>query len=110
MLLGPAFLSGNHIEVLRNGNQIFSSMLAAIRSAQKCITFETYIYWSGDIGRELDSWVKVTDVVLHGADYFPMLATAGTSCAQMFSSSLKRRQREHAANVSVGGYCRVALY
>ena len=27
-------------------------MLAAIRSAKRTITFETYIYWSGDIGRE----------------------------------------------------------
>ncbi|MBX3436089.1 MAG: hypothetical protein KF861_01265, partial [Planctomycetaceae bacterium] len=26
--------------------------LAAIRSAQSTITFETYIYWSGDVGRE----------------------------------------------------------
>jgi cardiolipin synthase len=27
-------------------------MLAAIRGAQKTITFESYIYWSGSIGRE----------------------------------------------------------
>jgi len=27
-------------------------MLGAIRAAEKTITFETYIYWSGDIGRE----------------------------------------------------------
>ena len=27
-------------------------LLAAIRSAKKSINFETYIYWSGDIGRE----------------------------------------------------------
>ena len=51
VLLGPAFIGGNKPQVLLNGDQIFPPMLAAIRSAQKSITFETYIYWSGDIGR-----------------------------------------------------------
>ena len=50
-LLGPPILTGNRYEVLRNGDEIFPSMLAAIRSARRSITFETYIYWSGDIGR-----------------------------------------------------------
>ncbi len=199
VLLGPPFVGGNRHQVLLNGDQIFPPMLAAIRSAQKSITFETYIYWSGDIGREfahalaerarqgvkvhvlldwvgsakvdesfiseltaagveirkfhpphwtnlgrlnnrthrkllvvdgsvaftggvgiapqwtghaqdpqhwrdthvqvngpvvaqmqavfLDNWIKVTGVVLHGPDYFPVLASAGTASAQMFSSS-----------------------
>ena len=52
VLLGPPFIAGNRTQVLLNGDQIFPPMLAAIRGAQKSITFETYIYWSGDIGRE----------------------------------------------------------
>ncbi len=52
VLLGPPFIGGNRSQVLLNGDQIFPPMLAAIRSAQKSITFETYIYWSGDIGAE----------------------------------------------------------
>lgn len=52
VLLGPAILPGNKIQVLHNGSEIFPAMLAAIRSAQRTITFETYIYWSGEIGRE----------------------------------------------------------
>ncbi len=51
-LLGPTVLPGNRIEVLNNGQEIFPAMLAAIRGAQRTITFETYIYWSGEIGRE----------------------------------------------------------
>ncbi|RYX97827.1 MAG: cardiolipin synthase B [Comamonadaceae bacterium] len=51
-LLGPGIVGGNKVEELLNGDQIFPSMLAAIRGAQKSITFETYIYWSGDIGRQ----------------------------------------------------------
>ena len=52
VLLGPQFVDGNRIAVLRNGDEIFPAMLAAIRAARTSITFETYIYWSGDIGRE----------------------------------------------------------
>ena len=51
-LLGPGIVGGNRVQELLNGEQIFPAMLAAIRSAQRTITFETYIYWSGDIGRE----------------------------------------------------------
>ena len=199
VLLGPPFVGGNRHQVLLNGDQIFPPMLEAIRSAQKTITFETYIYWSGDIGREfakalaerarqgvkvhvlldwvgsakvdetfvdeltaagvqirkfhpphwstlgrlnnrthrkllvvdgrtaftggvgiaplwtgraqdpehwrdthfkvegpvvaqmqavfLDNWIKVTGDVLHGPDYFPVMAPAGNAAAQMFSSS-----------------------
>ena len=49
-LLGPGIVGGNQVEELLNGDQIFPSMLQAIRSAKKTITFETYIYWSGNIG------------------------------------------------------------
>jgi cardiolipin synthase len=52
VLLGPPLAAGNRAETLLNGDQIFPSMLQAIRSAKKTITFETYIYWSGDIGKE----------------------------------------------------------
>lgn len=199
VLLGPPFLPGIQVRALRNGDAIFPAMLAAIRGATVSITFETYIYWSGAIGREfatalaerarqgvpvhvlldwvgsaqmddslvalmadagvqvqrfhpphwshlgrlnnrthrkllivdgrlgftggvgvapqwtgdaqdpahwrdthfevagpvvaqmqsvfVDNWIKVTGNVLHGPDYFPALAPAGTARAQMFSSS-----------------------
>lgn len=51
-LLGPPLTSGNRVTALVNGVQIFPSMLEAIRSARKSITFETFIYWRGQIGRE----------------------------------------------------------
>ena len=198
-MLGPAMLGGNRVQVFKNGDQIFPPMLKAIRSAQATVTFESYIYWSGDIGREfadalaerarrgvkvhvlldwvgsakmdeslmngmldagvqirkfhpphwshlgrlnnrthrkilvtdgrtaftggvgiaphwtgnaqdpdhwrdthfqvegpvvaqmqsvfLDNWIKATGDVLHGPDYFPLIAPVGTQVAQMFSSS-----------------------
>jgi cardiolipin synthase len=52
VMLGPSILPGNHVVDLENGEEIFPAMLGAIRSAQRTITFETYIYWSGQIGEE----------------------------------------------------------
>jgi cardiolipin synthase len=57
-LLGPAVVSGNRITALQNGDEIFPSMLAAIRGARETITFETYIYWSGDIGKEFSDALR----------------------------------------------------
>jgi cardiolipin synthase len=54
-LLGPPLVAGNRVRSLVNGDQIFPAMLAAIRSATSTITFETYIFWSGAIGREFTS-------------------------------------------------------
>jgi len=51
VLLGEPFREGNRFTTLENGDEIFPAMLAAIRVAKKTITFETYIYWSGDIGQ-----------------------------------------------------------
>jgi cardiolipin synthase A/B len=50
LLLGPPVVSGNRFDVLVNGDEIFPSMLDGIAGAQKTITFETFIYWSGEIG------------------------------------------------------------
>jgi cardiolipin synthase len=52
LLVGPAFLDGNLATNLENGDEIFPAMLDAIRGARRSIAFETFIYWSGRIGRE----------------------------------------------------------
>ena len=50
-VLQPPVLPGNRVTTLINGDQIFPAMLNAIRSARRTITLETFIYWSGRIGR-----------------------------------------------------------
>ena len=50
VLLGPGIVPGNRVTDLENGDEIFPAMLQAIQGATRTITFETYIYWSGDIG------------------------------------------------------------
>ncbi len=57
-MLGPALLPGNAITALQNGEQIFPAMLEAIRSAQSSISFETYIYWSGEIAQQFADALK----------------------------------------------------
>ncbi len=52
ILLGPPIIDGNRIRNFENGVEIFPAMLEAIRGARSTITFETYIYWSGRVGRQ----------------------------------------------------------
>jgi len=52
LLVGPGILPSNKVTAYYNGDQIFPAMLAAVRSAQKSITLETYIYWSGQVGTD----------------------------------------------------------
>ena len=52
IMLGPSIVDGNQVVNLENGDRIFPAMLAAIRGAQHSINFESYIYWSGSIGKQ----------------------------------------------------------
>ncbi len=52
VLLGPPVIDGNHVGNLENGVEIFPAMLEAVQGARRNINFETYIYWSGEVGRE----------------------------------------------------------
>lgn len=52
VMLGPSLIPGNQVTALQNGAEIFAAMLQAIEGAQVSINFETYIYWSGEIGRK----------------------------------------------------------
>ena len=52
-LLSGGFMPGNHVVTLVNGDQIFPAMLRAIQGARQTINFETFVYWDGDIARQL---------------------------------------------------------
>jgi cardiolipin synthase len=75
-MLGPDVLDGNAITPLQNGDQIFPSMLKAIREASRSITFETYIYWSGDIGAQFADALK--ERAMTGVPVHVMLDWAGS--------------------------------
>lgn len=49
--IGANFLGGHRISILRNGDEIFPSMLDTVRSAEHSIDFVTFVYWTGDIAQ-----------------------------------------------------------
>jgi cardiolipin synthase len=51
-VLGAHPTGGNTYAVLTNGDQIFPSMLAAVNAAQRRVSFETYIFNKGTVGRQ----------------------------------------------------------
>ncbi len=52
-VLGVPVTSGNRVEALRNGREIFPAMLDAVSSAEHTVDLLTFIWWSGRVGREL---------------------------------------------------------
>jgi cardiolipin synthase len=52
-LTGAPISDGNDVELLINGDRIFPAMLETIRGAERTLTLETYVYWKGDIAREV---------------------------------------------------------
>lgn len=51
-LLGVPITGTNRVDVLRNGDQSFLSMLEAVRSAKSTIDLETFGHWNGSIGEQ----------------------------------------------------------
>jgi cardiolipin synthase len=45
--------TGDTIELLINGDRIFPAFLDTIRSAERSLNLLTYVYWRGDIAREV---------------------------------------------------------
>jgi len=96
-LLGPAITSGNRVDPLQNGAEIFPAMLAAIGAARNTITFETYIYWSGTIGEQFAA--SLIERALAGVRVHVMLDWVG--CSKM-SEKLLGRMR--AAGIQIVRY------
>lgn len=89
VLLGPSIVDGNRIVDLQNGEEIFPSMLEAIGSARKTITFETYIYWSGDIGERFA--VALAERAAAGVEVNVLIDWAGS--VNMDDALIERMQK-----------------
>lgn len=48
-LIGTPPTTGNEVQVLRNGREIFPAMLDAISAAERTVDIVTFVYWSGHI-------------------------------------------------------------
>src|SRR5581483_8406634 len=76
-LLAPSWTGRNRVTVLVNGVQIFPAMLAAIRGARQSVTLESYIYWSGRVGREFAD--ALAERARHGVHVYVLLDWAGST-------------------------------
>ena len=52
-LTGAPISYGNRAELFINGKRIFPAFLEAITSAQRTLNLQTYVYWRGEIARDV---------------------------------------------------------
>ncbi len=78
-------LDGNSAEVLQNGDEFFPALLESIRTAEKTVHLETYVWWKGKICEEV-------------AEAFAERARAGVEVRVMIDAiggwQMKRRLRK----------------
>jgi cardiolipin synthase A/B len=77
---------GNRLAILRNGCEIFPTMLEAIGSARECINFSTYIYWTGNIAPQFADALAVK--ASQGVEVNVLLDAQG--CAKMDRGLIER--------------------
>lgn len=85
-LLGPPILGGNRITRLENGVEIFPAMLVGIASAERTITFETYIYWSGEMAETFS--IALAEKARQGVKVHVLIDGFGCDCVE--GKSLRR--------------------
>jgi cardiolipin synthase len=76
-LTGAGVTVGSHVELLVNGDQIFPCYLRTIREAQSTINVLTYVYWRGDIAREVAQ--ALSDRAAEGVEVNVLLDAIGTA-------------------------------
>lgn len=93
-LIGSHPVAATRVEILVNGVEIFPAMLEAIRSARSTINLATYVYWRGEIARE------VADAIVErrrkGVECRVLLDAVG---AARMSDELKQAMREAGVEV-----------
>lgn len=52
-LTGSPIQAGNQVEILQNGDELFPALLRDIAAARETIHLETYVWWEGDICRQV---------------------------------------------------------
>jgi cardiolipin synthase A/B len=95
-LLGPPVVDGNRVTSLHNGVQIFPAMLEAIRGAERSITFETFIYWSGAIARRFSE--LLAEKARAGVNVHVLIDGVGCNCV---NGESVRQMREAGVEVEI---------
>ncbi len=87
-LTGAPISHGNDAELLINGDRIFPAFLETIRSAERPLCVQTYVYWRGDIAREVAA--TICDKASEGVQCKVILDALGA--AKMDSSLVGKMQ------------------
>lgn len=93
-VLGGEACERNQVDVLRNGVEIFPAMLEAIGAAERSIDFLTFIYWRGDIAREMAG--ALADRAAAGVQVRVLLDAIG---ARLMDKGLVEQMRQSGAEV-----------
>jgi cardiolipin synthase len=75
-LTAAAISHGDEAELLINGDEIFPAFLETIRGAQRTLNLLTYVYWRGDIAREVAHALR--DKAAEGVEVNVLLDAIGT--------------------------------
>ena len=95
-LLGPAFIGGNRVTALHNGDEIFPPMLAAIDAARFSVTLESFIYWKGHIAEDFSR--RLAARARAGVKVHVLLDGAGCDC---IDSPLVKEMRTAGCDVEI---------
>jgi cardiolipin synthase A/B len=90
-LPGPTMTSGNRLDLLENGDAVFPAMLAAISSARRTVSFEAYIFWSGDVGTRFCN--AFAERAAHGVAVRVLLDAVGSSSQHLKVSDVDTLRR-----------------
>lgn len=93
--VGLVFTDGNRVTRLRNGREIFPAMLQAVRAAQHRIDFVTFVYWKGEIAKEMAA--AVAERAEAGVEIRILLDDVG---ARLMPEDLTHQMRSAGANVT----------
>ena len=94
---GEAFLPGNSLAILINGDAFYPAMLKAIAEAEFSITVEAYIYWAGQVGIEF-------------ADALAAKAKAGVRVKILLDAVGSSTIGEEVLKILEAGPCQLAWY
>ncbi len=96
-IIGRKFTSGNTVDLLQDGDEIFPAMLEAIRRAEKSIRFLTYVYWDGEIAEKF-------------AGAIAERAAAGVHCHVLLDAFGSKKMRAEVRGQMQEAGAHVALY
>ena len=87
---------GNRAEILINGDEIFPAMIETIASAQESVNLLTYVYWHGEIAREIAD--AVCERAAAGVEVNVLFDAVGSA---KMGRELTRQMRDAGANLAI---------